>query len=112
MSASRPAAAPSGSAAPPGSRQAGARAPRLSRAHQRLLLCLGWPGVLGVVSISVLHFLRYRLGLDVYWTWQAMPTLAAMALALFPLLAFALLARSRADAATVSRSSRRPAHPT
>jgi hypothetical protein len=59
---------------------------RLSPMGQRLLLWLGWPALVVICSVAVIHFLRYRLGVDVFWRWEATPMLLFAAAILIPLL--------------------------
>jgi hypothetical protein len=47
----------------------------------RILLWIGWPLTAVVLGVSVLHFLRYQLGWEVYWSWHVrhlVPAIAAL----------------------------------
>lgn len=35
--------------------------------RRRVWVWLGWPALVLVAAVSVLHFVRYRLGRDVFW---------------------------------------------
>lgn len=61
----------------------------------RLVVWLLWPALVFVVSISVIHFLRYRLGWDIYWSWTPARTMAAVLIALVVPVVYELLARRR-----------------
>jgi hypothetical protein len=58
----------------------------LARERPRLLFCVAWPILLTFGIVSVVHFLRYRLGVEIYWTWEPRPTLAAAVALLMPIL--------------------------
>jgi hypothetical protein len=64
----------------------------------RLLVWLAWPAFVFVVSVSVIHFLRYRLGWDIYWSWSPGRAVAAVAVALVVPVTYEMVARLRSGA--------------
>jgi hypothetical protein len=63
------------------------------RKRGRVLAWLAWPALVFLVTISVIHFLRYRLGWDLYWSWAPIPTAVALVVALAVPVAYELSAR-------------------
>jgi hypothetical protein len=63
--------------------------------RRRVVAWITWPALVGIACISVIHFLRYRMGIDIQWSWDVFPVAIAAATALFLLLV--LDARLRSD---------------
>jgi hypothetical protein len=59
---------------------------RISTTRRRLMIGLGWPILLGISTISTIHFLRYRMGVEIYWSWSVSMVGLALAAAILPLL--------------------------
>jgi hypothetical protein len=65
------------------------------RERPRLVVWVLWPALVFVVSISVIHFLRYRMGWDIHWSWTPTRTAAAALAALVVPAVYELVARRR-----------------
>ena len=64
----------------------------------RVLAWIGWPLVVVVAGISLLHFVRYRLGWEVDWEWSALHLLQFVVVLLAPpVIAEVVLRRGRND---------------
>jgi hypothetical protein len=50
----------------------------------RILLWLGWPVTAVVLGVSVLHFLRYQVGWEIYWSWNVPHVVQAIVALLVP----------------------------
>lgn len=64
----------------------------------RVIAWIGWPIAVPVAGISVLHFLRYRLGWGIYWVWSLTHVLPVILVMLVPpVILEVLLRRARSN---------------
>jgi hypothetical protein len=54
--------------------------------RRRVVAWITWPALVGIACISVIHFLRYRMGVEIQWSWDVFPLAILGAATLVPLL--------------------------
>ncbi|NIP80838.1 MAG: hypothetical protein GWM90_17130 [Gemmatimonadetes bacterium] len=65
--------------------------------NRRVRIWIGWPAAVVVASVSVLHFLRYRLGREVDWAWTPALMVAAALITVGPPLLLELAVRRNGE---------------